>query len=86
MRGFAVAEDKDEFVLGPVEGSHSALVFGPDTEVEQGIIGLITSGKNLANMSPVHTRKVDGTRFTMPDEESEARSQEIDELCLCHFP
>jgi hypothetical protein len=55
MESLPVPEDKDELVLRSVERTHAAFVLGPDTKVEQGIIGTLTRRENLPCMPPVHT-------------------------------
>src|SRR3954447_25613325 len=54
VRTLAALEHEDQLVLAAVQGSHPAIVLGPDTQVLQLQISLPASCEQLLHMPPVH--------------------------------
>ncbi len=78
-------EDKDQFMFGPVEGSHAAIGLVPDAEVlEFGKSGFARLA-HFAEMTPVHTDEGDGAVATHAGGVGQGRCQKLRKLGAGHF-
>ena len=60
VRRRAILENKDEFVLAPVESAHAATLLDPHTNIACVAIDAGSGRKNLGKVPPVHAYVVNG--------------------------
>ena len=77
---FSLSEDKDQLMLRPIEGAHSAIVFRPYTKVEERIVRLLASQQDLCRVAPIHAYEVNGAVPAVAFQKRKCTTQEIEKL------
>jgi len=77
--------DKDEFVLAAVEAAHAGIGLGPDAQVLQLGIDLVTGRHHFDDVAPVHADVMNGCVRAVCDQMPEHRREEAGEGFLAHL-
>src|SRR5258706_10061394 len=79
------AVDKDQFMFGAVQRSHSSIRLVPDAQVQPLAIHRAADGRDVVHMPPVHADKVDGAVARNTRRGPQRIGQEGAKLRLAHL-